>query len=55
MSDRGEREHVAIEVGRVDNVLVAVLGTRRASRHAVAPEMREHRCVVDLEASDKLS
>jgi hypothetical protein len=54
MSDLGKREFVAIEVGRVDDVLVAALRTRRASRHAVALEMREHRCVVDLEASDKL-
>jgi hypothetical protein len=55
MFDRGKREFVAIEVDRVDDVLVAALGIRRATRHAVALEMREHRCVVDLEASDKLS
>jgi hypothetical protein len=54
MSDRGEQELVAIEVGRVDDVLVAALGTGRAPRHAVGLEMRKHCCAVDLEASDKL-
>ena len=54
VTDYVKREPITIEIGRLDDVLVAELRTCRAPRGTVALEMREHRGSVHLETTDKL-
>ena len=54
VTDYVKREPITIEIGRLDDVLVAELRTCRAPRDTVALEMREHRGSVHLETTDKL-